>query len=185
MTQLSKPLQHIAALVPQYTNEGDVTLVLCTDGSCSTRPSKVQTVLRQLAKAQATDLTLLRQHSRRQTHSRLHQPLPLAPQVVLCPLKLRRPRIAGDSTTGYVNCHTVLSVKEADCAPYPASLTLQGGHVVPAFWTAPTIRRHLQQARVTATPGTPYDAAPAISQIAQKLVEIITDILALKQEPPR
>lgn len=120
------------------------------------------------------------------------QPLPLAPQLLLFPVKVRTPRITGDNCTGYINYFAVTTVAPCREAPVHTVLTLTGGHLIRALWTPATINRYLQLARLTAY--APLSAAakvhetnapysPELLGIAQKLAEVFQDILDLKHHP--
>lgn len=172
---------HIAAIIPHYTSAGDTTTIITIDGKHTTNEVSIRTVLRRLAHSRATDLTALRRNTALATGRNILQPLPIAPGLVLCPMKTRLPRVTGDTSTGYINYHAVTGVAEKNLSSYQTVVTLTGGTDIPVFWTSATVKQHLQSAKLAMSctaqsPGSHPDLMP----IAQKLVEIIYDILVLK-----
>ncbi len=187
--------ESIAAIIPRYSPTGDQTAIITTGGHTTMTDSRIRTVLHHLARSRATDLVSLKQHSSCATQRAILQPLPLAPGLVLFPVKIRIPRIRGDTSTGYINFHAVTSVAEKLTDPYQAIINLIGGSTVPVLWKAATIRKHLQSARLAIAHASRYagssvfqesaaDYNPEIFPIAQKLVEVICEILILKQRRP-
>jgi hypothetical protein len=174
---------NIAAILPHYTASGDTTTIITTDGKETHTNTRIRTVIRRLAHSRATDLTALRKRTACSTGRSLLQPLPLAPGLVLCPVKIRVPRITGDTSTGYINFHAVKGVAESTALAYQAIVTLTGGTDIPVLWTSETVKKHLQSARlaISQTIQSP-ESHPDLLPIAQKLVEVIYDILVLKHQ---
>ncbi|MCX7781217.1 MAG: hypothetical protein N2491_09960 [Negativicutes bacterium] len=172
----------IAAILPQYTTAGDSTLIIAADGKATTSPVRVKAILNRLARRHAVDLISLRRLSARATGRSLRQPLPLAPGLVLIPFKVRKPRIARDSCTGYINLHAVKTAAEdANCREQTV-ITLLSGREIPVLWNEKTVARCLREARLAAS-AAPHPASGAASLHAAfyKLLEVFHEILALKQ----
>lgn len=197
LTYLSAP-ETIAALIPEYTDTGDHTVLYTAAGGKTVTSFRTSTLIRQLARTWAIDLAALKKQTALATQRVILQPLPICPSLTLVPVKVRLPRVPGDSSIGYVNSYCVAGLeacKPADSPAEPKSLIcLQGGASIPCFWTCATVRKALQQARLftsysqTARHCRPlkessvaYD--PHLEPIAQKLVEVFYDILRLKQHP--
>lgn len=183
MSEKIPTYNHIAAILPYYTTAGDTTTIITTDGKHTVTNTRIRTVLRRLAHSRSTDLIALRQHTAHTTGRSILQPLPIAPGLVLCPIKTRIPRVSGDTSTGYINFHAVTGVAENNLSTYQATVTLTGGTDIPVFWTCATVKKHLQSARlaISHTAQSP-EFHPNLMPIAQKLVEIIYDILVLKTD---
>lgn len=147
----------IAALIPTYTPEGDSTILIRTDGSYQKIDRRVKTVLNHLARSLSIDLVSLKAKSALATEKSNFQPLPLAPGLVLCPVKLRQPLVPGDTTVGYINFHSVSSVTKHHTKPYQSTVRLMGGTDIPILWTTTTVKQRLQQARL-ALSHTAYDS---------------------------
>lgn len=182
-------LDRVAALLPSYSEQGDCSTIITTDGEKFTEPVRIKTLIRRLAYAQAADLTALRSHAAKVTNKSLFQPLPLTAHLLLLPVKVRQPRVPGDTCTGYVNYHAIGSVEPSQETACSTVIVLKGGAVVSVLWTAITVRRHIQFAKLAAVnspvlavreTSTGYE--PELNQIAQKLVEVFHDILMLKQD---
>lgn len=197
---LTLPAQaRIAAIIPRYDSSGDSTAIIATDGSTTNIQSRVRTVIKRLAKNYAIDLAALRARTRAATERKNLAPLPLAPGLILVPVKVRTPRINGDSTTGYINFHAVTTVCANTNRPYQATITLSGKTKIPALWTTATINRQLSLARLAAgiapslqmplAVGTFQESfpgyAPELLTLAVKLVDVFNEILSIKQQSAR
>jgi len=135
--------REIAAIVPEYTAQGDHTVLYLRDGSCEFLPVKAETVVRFLSERKREDIRLLRIWAEGITHAKLWLPLGISWELVLVPLKVRLPRVEGDSTIGYFNFSGIEKFYEQGKA---AVLHLQGGKLIELMWTHLTVSKHLQHA---------------------------------------
>ena len=186
--------RQIAAIIPYYGLAGDSTRIITRDGGIVTLTSRIRTVIRHLAQSRVVDLAALKTKARLATARQNLSPLPLAPELVLVPLKVRRPRVAGDITTGYINMYAISAVKANRHRPYQATLILAGTTELPVIWTVATVQRQLALARLAAAalpPGpAPFtgalregyaDYAPELLTLAVKLADVFNEILCMKQ----
>lgn len=187
--------ERIAAIVPCYNALGDNTTVIACDGSSTTLACRVRAVIGRLAKSRAIDLAALKARIRVDIERKNLEPLPLAPGLVLVPVKVRKPRVAGDSTTGYVNFHAVTAVCANTNKPYQTTITLSGKTKLPVIWTNATVNRQLALARLAASTAPtlklplPISAfhesfpgyTPELFSLAVKLVDVFHEILSIKQ----
>ena len=191
MKEILPAQEDIAALIPSYTTKGDCTTLLTRDGETRLIALRLRTILSRLARARATDLAMLKRHSTASTRRSILQPLPLSPELLLFPVKVRVPRIAGDTCTGYINYHTVAQVLACIEKPAHSRIILIGGQSVQALWTTATVNRYLQLAQLAAY-SAPVIASrmtreksaiyePELLGIAHKLVEVFQEILMLRQ----
>ncbi|MBQ9377971.1 MAG: hypothetical protein IJU05_09255 [Schwartzia sp.] len=137
------PDDAIAALLPEYTPEGDATRVLCTDGSAFLYPRTLRATLRAVARRRCKDLSLLRRWAARYTHRTLNNPIAASADLVLAPVKARTPRIPGDETMAAVN----VAAHPAPRADARAVIRLAGGAALASLWSAETTLAHLAAAR--------------------------------------
>lgn len=181
MLKNNSAFDQIAAIIPSYTATGDITLIIATDGSQQTKNTRIRTVLKQLARSRATDLVALKHKATSITgHSNL-QPLCLAPGLVLCPIKVRNPRVAADTSIGYINFHAVISVIANHNKPFQATITLVGGTAIPVLWSPDTVKRYLKDGNLAMTYTTPDPGMrPELALIAQKQVEVLYDLLVFQ-----
>ena len=171
----------IAAIIPSYTATGDTTTIIVTNGSQVVNNTRIRTVIIRLARSRATDLTALKHKAACATERTHLQPLSLAPGLVLCPLKVRIPRVAGDTSIGYINYHAITSVTANYNKPYQSTIKLTGGTDVPILWTPSTVKKHLQQAKLAMSYTAPDSAMrPELTLIAQKQVEVMYDLLVFQ-----
>jgi hypothetical protein len=194
MTQSLPAYARIAAIMPCYSAEGDSTLIIAVDGTTTPLTSGIRAVIHRLARSRSIDLLALRANTRTTTERKNLGPLPLAPGLVLVPVKVRQPRVPGDTTIGYVNFHTVTTVSVSKNKPYQTAITLSGKTEIPVLWTAATVNRQLTLARLaanTAPTNQPLTIgafretftgyAPELLTIAVKLVDVFNEILNVKQ----
>jgi hypothetical protein len=190
------PHHNIAAILPCYQTTGDLTTIIMINGHSVTSGLRIRTIINHLAKSRATDLAALKKHTSRTTNQLLLQPLPLEPGLTLFSVKVRKPRLPGDTSTGYINLHAVTGLSQ-NCAAQ-TTIKLLGGTHVPALWSAATIKKHMQSARLASAyaPHYPHNTlagtvlketdatAATLAPIAHKLVEVIYEILMLKTKKP-
>lgn len=136
----------IAAIIPEYTESGDQTILFLTDGTKIPINLKVATVVRRLANRQTIDLCSLKNKTAKITKCALWHPLVLAPDLVLVPVKIRKPKISGDVTGGYFNFHHMITVQEAANS---TCIKLIGNHDIYALWKIATVYEHIQRAHFT------------------------------------
>ena len=184
----------IAAIIPSYNTLGDSTVLIATDGSTTAYNTHIRTIIRRLAKQQAVDLTALRARAKIVTDRINLGPLPLTPKLVLVPVKVRQPRVAGDTTIGYVNYYAVKAVAENKNKPRQATIFLSGKNNIPVLWTAATVNHQLVLARLTTSPELSFDRPttlgfhenglsydPALLPLAIKLVDVFSEILHINR----
>lgn len=172
--------ERIAAIIPCYTAIGDNTKIIDTNGSIQTTSTRLSTVLNRLARSHATDLVALKQKVAGITDHTLLQPLPLAPGLVLCPMKLRPPKVPGDTSVGYINLHALLSVISNQQRPSQSIIKLIGGTELTALWKINTVKKHFQYGRLALaytahSPETP----PEITIVSQRIAEVMYDLLSI------
>jgi hypothetical protein len=183
MFKQNSTYDHIAAIIPSYTATGDTTITIATSGSQRTHNTRIRTVINRLARSRATDLTTLKRIAACATEHTILQPLSLAPGLVLCPLKVRIPRVAGDTSIGYINLHAITSVTASHNKPYQSTIKLTGGTELPVLWTLATVKKHLRHARL-AMSYTAHEPTmrPELTMIAQKQVEVMYDLLVFQSQ---
>ena len=152
------PDDAIAALLPEYTPEGDATRVLCTDGSAFLYPRTIRATLRTVARRRCKDLSLLRRWAAGYTHRTLNNPIAASADLVLAPVKTRTPRIPGDETMAAVNVAAhpaprLAAEEEAGgrsrrgARTGDAVIRLAGGASLASLWSEKTTLAHLAAAR--------------------------------------
>jgi len=105
MTKLSfeEIWQHINCLVPVYDETGgNVTQVHLDDGKILTDSRKICTVLKSLAKIFTIDVETARVKYSKLVDRKISVPIPLHQDLVLVPVKMRKPAAREDGAWGYV-----------------------------------------------------------------------------------
>ena len=142
----------IAALLPAYTQEGDVTRILLTNGTELVYRRTMRSTLAKLARRRCKDVTLLRRWASRYTHRTLNNPIAASADLVLVPVKTRRPRIEGDATMAHINVVAISgdTFRPNDDVPRkqnPTVISLTGGKTLPVLWSEKTTLSHIREAR--------------------------------------
>ena len=149
-TNLPKDVE-IAALLPAYTQEGDVTRILLTNGTELVYRRTVRSTLTKLARRRCKDVTLLRRWASRYTHRALNNPIAASADLVLVPVKTRRPRVEGDGTMAHVNVVAIsgdtFRQKTKPRGKNPTVIALAGGSKLPVLWSEKTTLAHIREAR--------------------------------------
>ncbi len=169
----------IAAMMPTYTLEGDITTVIATNGSQQEIRRLLRSALVRLARSRSIDLVALKAKAALATEKAIFQPLPLAPGLVLCPLKVRHPLVRGDTTTGYINFYSIIEVLKNHTPPYQSTVRLVGGTEIPVIWTVATVKQHLQQARLVISytawdPGIPPHLSMHIYHVIKEFQQLLS-----------
>lgn len=142
----------IAALLPAYTQEGDVTRILLTNGTELVYRRTMRSTLAKLARRRCKDVTLLRRWASRYTHRTLNNPIAASADLVLVPVKTRRPRVEGDGTMAHINVVAISgdTFRPNDGVPRkqnPTVISLTGGKTLPVLWSEKTTLSHIREAR--------------------------------------
>lgn len=142
----------IAALLPAYTQEGDVTRILLTNGTELVYRRTMRSTLAKLARRRCKDVTLLRRWASRYTHRTLNNPIAASADLVLVPVKTRRPRVEGDGTMAHINVVAISgdTFRQNDGVPRkqtPTVISLAGGKALPVLWSEKTTLSHIREAR--------------------------------------
>ena len=143
--------REIAAIVPEYSGQGDSTRLYLRDGTQRLLPVTMRTTLRALARRRCKDIGLMRRWAEQYTHHALNNPLPVDVELVLAPVKTREPRVGGDAALGCVNVAagvTSRAVQAAIADGRRAELQLPGGQHLPVQWSTVTTQHHLQDAEL-------------------------------------
>ena len=142
----------IAALLPAYTQEGDVTRILLTNGTELVYRRTMRSTLAKLARRRCKDVTLLRRWASRYTHRTLNNPIAASADLVLVPVKTRHPRVEGDGTMAHINVVAISgdTFRQHDGVPRkqtPTVISLTGGKALPVLWSEKTTLSHIREAR--------------------------------------
>lgn len=178
----------ITAIIPMYRQEGDVSLIVYRDGRTEVKPCQVRAVLCQIARQFCIDLPLIKKKAGAVASRSLYNPLLLNPELLLVPLKTRRPRVPRDNTLAYINSVSVTNISKSNTPPYRTNILLAGGYQLKSLWTLPTIKKHIRTAELVFTNlindlpwGQPtVPEAAQIKAIAQKLVEVCCTVVGSK-----
>lgn len=135
----------INAIIPCYTPTGDHTKLYAADRRNIVRALKAKTVVQKLANRQTVDLRRLKSMTAAITKSTIWQPLVLAPDLVLVPLKVRKPKISGDATGGYFNFCQISSTRALSKSTV---VQFKNGEEISVLWKQSTVESHLQRAHL-------------------------------------
>ncbi len=139
----------IAAILPCYGPAGDNTAFILCSGQPIIIKAGINTAVRLLARRQAIDLREVKRRSLAVTQRTCLPPLPLTPELILFPVKIRIPRVPGDFSHGFINLPAVTGIVTAG-RPGRTVIKLAGGRRVMTLWSAKTVSKHRHLARLAA-----------------------------------
>lgn len=178
----------IAALIPVYQENGDVTRLIYQDGTSDIVKLRIRAVIKRIARSYCTDLSLLKKKTAEIAEKSLYNALVFDQSLVLLPTKTRKPRVSGDNTLAFVNLKAIERVLPSPTPPHRSVIQLTGGHTVASFWTTNKINQHILQAQTISQKlieNMPQYQQRKINQpdftaLGQILVDIMTEIARSK-----
>jgi competence transcription factor ComK len=133
----------MAALVPCYhSSMGNVTEVIYLDEEPVVIPRTIKTVLKNTAREYAVDLGASRKKYAEILGCRRAVPLPINPDTILMPLKMREVISKNDSCRGYINYLAVRDVTEAGRTH--SLVILKDGRALKCMHSIKNVNQHLR-----------------------------------------
>lgn len=143
----------IVTIYPEYTEEGDITRMLCKEGGELQLRSSVDSVLNRLALRSNHSLSQVRTWLYRDENDivgpsrHLGGTLGLSPMLIMIPFKARSPIVSSDGAYGYVNYKYLKDVRPSGRKDkYVTELVLKDGRTLLSMWRIPTINRRVEEA---------------------------------------
>lgn len=139
----------LAAFYPEYQpGQGDLTQLITIDGRQLTVKRSVRAVLGGLTRSFAIDLYRVRQLYGQLLGQRNSVPIPLTANLVLVPLKVRKPRLPKDGTIGYLSYHQYAGVEDFNVDGYRSKVILKNGYELPCLICRATVQKQISKARL-------------------------------------
>ncbi len=140
----------LAALVPFYNYEGgNATLIFTESGKLFEDHRTVKWNLRRLARHLSVDLEAARRNQEEYFHYSQGLPLPLAPDLVLVPLKTRVAVGKNDGCHSYLNPAAVIDLRQVkEQGECRSVIVLPGEHTLPCHYTRKTVRKRLRDGAI-------------------------------------
>jgi len=139
--------REINALFPVYdTDGGNATVVLFAGGERQVDSRKTRTLVSTLARLFAVDLDVLKQRYGRHLERERELPLPLHPDLVLVPVRMRRPLGKDHGALGYLVRRQVVGCGAGKAGEVAAVITFADGTCLGCLNNPATIRRQLRLA---------------------------------------
>ncbi|HHY04870.1 MAG TPA: hypothetical protein GX534_06770 [Thermoanaerobacterales bacterium] len=136
----------LAAMVPIYEN-GNVTRLVVSNGSDMIDQRTCRTVLKNIAYIYGTDLASVRRCYGLAINKKNSVPLPLAVNLVLIPVKMRKnPLGKSDGTLGYVNFKEIDKVKYTD--DKGCDVLLKSGSMIHVLVSSVTMKDYMKNAQI-------------------------------------
>lgn len=118
-------------LQPLYMEDGtNGTLVNLGKGNCYQDKRKVKTILKQVAKQFAVDLSAAKANYGRAVGRKDSTPIPMTGSLVLLPVKMRLPVSKDDGSWGYVVLEQIAYYTKVDLLEYKSKVTFKDGSEV-------------------------------------------------------
>lgn len=135
----------LQAILPVYDEDGSGTLVYTCKGESRDKRS-LPWLVNRLAHYFSLDLVTLRKRSGTLLAQKHHLSLPLNPDLVLLPVRVRKAAQQGETTIAYVNLHQIERFTEIrDNPPYKSVIVFQGGRVLENLYGISTLRERIRQ----------------------------------------
>lgn len=136
----------VSALLPVYANGvGDSTLLITLKGERKMIHKKLKTVLKALSSSFSYDLVDLRKNYGNIIGQKHKIPIPLHPDLILIPFKIRQPMIKGDNTYGYINYRCIIRAEKDNNY---CRLILNNGIEIPLMQSLSTTQKNILNAKV-------------------------------------
>ncbi|RYD07034.1 hypothetical protein N752_00195 [Desulforamulus aquiferis] len=107
---------------------------------------KVRSVVNKLAKHHCADLQLLKKKAADILGKKIFCPIILGSELVLIPVKVRKPRIEGDNTLAYINLCSVKNTSVSKNPPFKTLIQLERGLSVGSYWSISTLTSKINHA---------------------------------------
>ena len=143
----------ILAIIPYYSPIGDQTIIYTTNNTIKLN-LKIKTVIKRIAYRHAIDLLALKARNYKLTKRILSPPLPFSADLVLLPLKVRKPKIKGDATIGYINFKHFNKLKQHN---NHTAVLIDYNLEIQTLWTEKTVQHQLQLAHLATLANSPQN----------------------------
>lgn len=148
--KLAEVWQEVLGFYPFYNSDGsNSTWVLLRDGRQYMDRRKTKTLLQDMARIFATDLTALRHNYRDFLGHKGLVPLPLHKSLILVPFRVRRVEYKDHGATGYAvlnKIETAEPIKGENANGALSRIKLSGGITIDCMEMASTVKRRLSEA---------------------------------------
>jgi len=136
--------QGVSALIPVYINKvGDSTLLVNHKGKERIIHRNVKTVVKRLASYYSYDIVSLHKKYGELISQKYKIPLPLHPNLILVPFKVRKPMIKDDGSYGYINLKCINRYLKFN---NHSKIILNSGYEIPLLQSYYTTHRNILNA---------------------------------------
>ncbi len=146
MERLKGFAEQIIAFVPDYDQTGSITRILTSDGREITQTRSIQSCLKEFWQLYSFDHAAYRRVYGLILGKRNLLPWPADVRRTFAPLKLRKPRFAGDNAYGYVAVEWICDMLDSPSEPGRTRIHLHSGQLLDVCLRPPETRSHLQAA---------------------------------------
>lgn len=135
----------ISSLVPIYKNEaGNSTAITTEDGESYIILKTLKTVLKILCKFYSVDITSVRSRCGKIINQKTVVPLPLSHNILLIPIKMRKPLFTRDGSYGYVNILSIEKIYKEDST----YIKLKNNHEIKCLCSLKTVKDHYNKGKI-------------------------------------
>ena len=138
----------LAYILPEYVeNKGNVTKAASIEGDIIIEEKSIRSVLKRVAKYYGADIKALRLKYGKIIGRKNIVPIPLAPDLILVPFKIRKPIISWDGAIGYVSYRQIKGIRE-DGSTKESIITLRCDLDIRCLNKKTTAERHIKDAEI-------------------------------------
>ncbi|NLX90037.1 MAG: hypothetical protein GXZ07_00330 [Firmicutes bacterium] len=135
----------IQALLPVYDGDGSGSLVYTRKNRFRDSRS-LPWLVNRLAHYFSLDLAVLRKRSASLLNQKHHLSIPLSPDLILLPVKVRQAALQGETTIAYISLTEIENLQEIkDNPPYKSAILLHGGRVIKSLHGVSSLRERIRQ----------------------------------------
>ncbi len=167
----------LAYILPEYIeNKGNVTKAASIEGDIIIEEKSIKSALKTVAKYYGADIKALRLKYGKIIGRKNTVPIPLAPELILVPFKIRKPMISWDGTIGYVSYRQIKGII-GDHNINESIITLRCGLDVRCLNKKTTAERHIRDAEIV------YKSYISLYGIKEKQAIIFKEIQSTYSQP--
>jgi len=135
----------IVAVVPRYRDgSGDSVDFITSDGIVSSCSHTINWALKSIARYYGVDMISIKKRYSEMLGAKHNLPLPFASEAVFMPVKVRKPIVAKDGATGFVNIAYIIDIGNDNEGVY---INFEFGEPLRVFQSLNTVRAHLKDAK--------------------------------------
>ncbi|MDI3534675.1 MAG: hypothetical protein PWQ82_1040 [Thermosediminibacterales bacterium] len=140
----------VAGLIPVYKDmTGNATELITSTGENYIDERKIKSIIRLFARYYGVDLKSLRKNYGDVIGQKNSVPLPFTPDLILVPVKMRRPLTPYDGSSGFFTLNEFDKIIEDTVeGERKVNILLKSGYKLPCLCSKSTVEKHIRNAKI-------------------------------------